>query len=110
MSTVEDFISIKRAELGDRLKEILGYNNVYFEPPESVKMQYPCIVYERSAGDTDFANNMPYRFRIRYAVTAISRHADNPAVAKLAMSLPSIVYNRHFVVDGLHHDSFYLYY
>lgn len=31
--------------------------NVYFQPPESVKLLYPCIVYKRSAGDTRFADN-----------------------------------------------------
>ena len=109
MSTV-DYVSVKRAELGDKLKQILGSNDVYSEPPESVKLNYPCIVYERSDGDTDFANNLPYRFQMRYRVTAISRKADNPVVGKLAMSLPSIQYDRHFVSDSLHHDVFYVYY
>lgn len=106
----EDYISQKRAELGDKLKGVLGTTNVYFEPPESVKLSYPCIVYERSDGDTDFANNLPYRFQMRYRVTAISRKADNPVIRKLAMSLPSIQYSRHFVSDGLHHDVFEVYY
>ena len=105
-----DYVSQKRAELGDRLEEILGSSNVYFEPPETVKLNYPCIIYERSAGDTIFANNKPYRFKVRYTVTAISRKADNPVVEVLAMSLPSIQYDRHFVSDNLHHDVFEVYY
>ena len=105
-----DFISDKRAELDDKLIEILGSGHVYFEPPESVKLSYPCIVYERSAGDTDFANNMPYRFQMRYALTVISRDVETSVLSKLAMSLPSIIYDRHFVTDGLHHDVFNLYY
>ena len=105
-----DFISDKRAELDDKLIEILGSGHVYFDPPESVKLSYPCIVYERSAGDTDFANNMPYRFQVRYSVTIISRDVETSVLAKLAMSLPSIIYDRHFVTDGLHHDVFSVYY
>lgn len=105
-----DYVSQKRAELGDRLEEILGSSNVYFEPPETVKLNCPCIIYERSAGDTIFANNKPYRFKVRYTVTAISRKADNPIVGALAMSLPSIQYDRHFVSDNLHHDVFEVYY
>lgn len=105
-----DFVSDERAELNDKLIEILGSGHVYFEPPESVKLVYPCIVYERSAGDTDFANNMPYRFQVRYSVTIISRDADEAVLHKLAMSLPYITYDRHFVTDGLHHDVFDLYY
>lgn len=110
MNETIDFISDKRAELNDKLIEILGSGHVYFEPPESVKLVYPCIVYERSAGDTDFANNMPYRFQVRYSVTIISRDVETSVLAKLAMSLPSIIYDRHFVTDGLHHDVFSVYY
>lgn len=110
MNETIDFISNKRAELDDKLQEILGSGHVYFDPPESVKLSYPCIVYERSAGDTDFANNTPYRFQMRYSLTVISRDADNPILSKLSMSLPSIVFDRHFVTDGLHHDVFSLYY
>lgn len=106
----EDFIATKRDELQTKLETILGSAHVYFDPPESVKLVYPCIVYERSAGDTDFANNMPYRFQVRYSVTVISRDADEAVLHKLAMSLPSIIYDRHFVTDGLHHDVFNLYY
>lgn len=109
MSTI-DFVSNKRAELHSKLEEIAGKGKVHFQPPETVKLSYPCIVYERSAGDTDFANNMPYRFQMRYTLTVISRHADEPINGKLAMSLPSILYNRHFVTDGLHHDVFSIYY
>lgn len=110
MSDSIDFVSNKRAELHDKLVEILGSGNVYFEPPESVKLSYPCITYERSAGDTDFANNMPYRFQMRYTLTVISRDADTPVLSKMSMSLPSIVFDRHFVTDGLHHDVFSVYY
>ena len=37
-----------RYELHEFLCEILGSRNVYFQPPESVKMKYPAIVYERT--------------------------------------------------------------
>lgn len=110
MNETIDFISDKRAELNDKLIEILGSGHVYFDPPESVKLSYPCITYERSAGDTDFANNMPYRFQMRYTLTVISRDVESPILSRLAMSLPSIVFDRHFVTDGLHHDVFSVYY
>ena len=106
----EDYVSVKRAELQSKLEDILGSTHVYFEPPENVKMQYPCIVYERDAGDIVFANNNPYRFEVRYNITAISRKADNPILGKLALALPKIRYDRHFVSNGLHHDVFAVYY
>ena len=34
----------KQEKLGKALIELLGSNNVYFQPPESIKIDYPCIV------------------------------------------------------------------
>ena len=36
-----------RLELQSVLEQTLGSRNVYFQPPASVKMKYPAIVYER---------------------------------------------------------------
>lgn len=84
-------------------------NNVYFQPPPSLRMQYPCIVYERSGGDTKFADNNPYTFTKRYKITAITNDPDNDLVDKLAR-LPRCVYDRPYIVDNLNHDVFNLYF
>lgn len=34
-----------RLELQNKLEELLGSRHVYFQPPESVKMEYPAIKY-----------------------------------------------------------------
>ena len=49
-----------RYELHEFLCEILGSRNVYFQPPESVKMKYPAIVYERTEIKNRFANDAVY--------------------------------------------------
>lgn len=36
-----------RIGLSKLLREILDSDNVYFQPPESLKMNYPAIVYSR---------------------------------------------------------------
>ena len=36
----------RRNDLQKLLVEVLGSKNVYFQPPESVKMKYPAIVYQ----------------------------------------------------------------
>ena len=76
----------RRLKLHEKLCDILGSRNVYFQPPETVKMKYPCIVYERSDGDTQFANNMPYTFALRYTVTLIGTDPDNPLIKRMAKS------------------------
>ena len=35
-------------------------DNVYFQPPTNIKLEYPCIVYKRDFADTEFADDNPY--------------------------------------------------
>lgn len=97
-------------ELHQKLIQILGSNNVYFQPPATVKMQYPCIVYNRMAGDTNFADNIPYMFTQGYEVLLIYKDPDSPLVQKLATGFPMIRLNRHYVAENLNHEAYTLYY
>ena len=90
------------------LESVLGSRNVYFQPPEHVVMQYPCIVYSRDGASRISADNAGYRRVQRYQVTLIDRDPDNPAVEKLGL-LPLCSDIRSFVADGLNHDVFELY-
>lgn len=99
----------QRLELHKILVDILGSSNVYFQPPETIKMKYPCIVYERGSGDTIFADNNPYRFTKRYQVTVIDRDPDSLIPDKVSV-LPMCTYDRHYTVDNLNHDIFNLYF
>ena len=101
-------IIVERTKLHEKLVSILGTRNVYFQPPESIKMQYPCIVYKRSTGDTQFANDNPYTFRVRYQVTYIDKNPDSDVLEKIA-DLPMCTYDRHYTSDNLNHDIFNLY-
>lgn len=83
--------------------------NVYFQPPEGKKLKYPCIIYQRERGDTKYANDRPYNLDIRYSVTVIDRKIESEIFKQVAM-LPTATYDRHFEVDGLHHDVITLYY
>jgi len=83
--------------------------NVYFQPPENLKLEYPCIVYNRDSADTQFAGNLPYKYDKRYELKYIDRKPDSLVPDKIAR-LPKCVFNRFFVVDGLNHDVFTLYF
>lgn len=101
----------RRIELDDLLKEIANaYGaHVYYQPPSSVKMQYPAIRYERSRTDTDHADNLPYRIQIGYQITVIDRNPDSE-ITKAILKLPLCSYNRHYYADNLNHDVFIIYY
>lgn len=100
---------IQRIRLHELLVSILGSRNVYFQPPESVKISYPCIIYKRATGDTQFANDNPYTFRIRYQLTYVDKNPDSQVIEELA-KLPMCTYDRHYTVDNLNHDIFNIYY
>ena len=99
----------RRYELQAVLEGILGSGNVYFQPPENLKMRYDCIVYERSEIETVHADNAPYRLLDHYQVTVIYKNPDSYLPHRLAM-LPMCTHDRHFTADNLNHDIFNLYY
>lgn len=83
--------------------------NVYFQPPDNLQIQYPCIVYQRYIATTEFADNIPYKYNQRYQVTVIDRNPDSLIVGKVA-ALPKCIKNRFYVVSNLNHDVFNMYY
>lgn len=83
--------------------------HVYFQPPMSLKLKYPCIRYERSSIENVFADNGPYRQDKQYTIVFMSKDPDDPIVDTLSV-LPKCSYNRHYTADNLYHDVFTLYY
>jgi hypothetical protein len=83
--------------------------NVYFEPPEAIKMKYPCIRYSRSKIDGKHANNSIYSKKTRYEVIVIEQDPDGILLdAVFALSL--CAHEQSYAIDGLKHDVFTLYY
>ena len=99
-----------RLELQQEFVNILGSNNVYYRPPETIKLKYPCIIYKRTPGTTVYADNQIYWNQKHYDVTAIYKDPDSDLVDRILYALPYIRHDRHFFADGLNHDVFSLYY
>ena len=98
-----------RIQLQAALEALLGSANVYFQPPASKSIEYPCIVYKRDAAVTQFANDHPYSYYKRYLVTIITEDPDSDIPDKVA-ALPMCTFSRHFTAKHLHHDVFNLYF
>jgi hypothetical protein len=98
-----------RTSLQSLLESLLSSDKVYFQPPATIKMVYPAIVYARDDENAAFADNAPYRRTKRYQVTVIDRNPDSDIPDKIA-ELPLCTFSRHFVVDNLNHDVFNLYF
>lgn len=98
-----------RLELQKKLEELLGSRNVYYQPPASVKMEYPAIVYSKNEIESKHANDAVYLKMKRYDVTVIDKRPDNPVIDKL-LELPYCSYDRPYVDDNLNHDVLTLYF
>lgn len=82
---------------------------VYFQPPASMVLKYPCIIYKRNAKDEKFANNMLYLDKQRYAITVVDSNPDSTIPSKVA-KLPLTRFDKHFTVDNLNHDIYNTYF
>ncbi len=83
--------------------------NVYYQPPESVKMEYPAIVYVREDINNNHADNSVYTQSHSYQITVIDKDPDSEIVEAVS-KLPRCRFNRHFTSDNLNHDVFILYF
>lgn len=98
-----------RTDLHDIFVGILGSNHVYFQPPASVQLMYPCIIYKRTRNDARFADNMPYSIIRQYTVTIIDRNPDSDIPDKIA-ELSMCTMDRTYTADNLNHYVFNIYY
>lgn len=98
-----------RLELQTLLEGILGSRNVYFQPPASIRMNYPAIVYSRSDIVNTHANNAVYAQTKAYEVVVIDFDPESQIVDKVS-KLPMCMFDRHYTVDNLNHDVFVLYF
>ena len=98
-----------REQLQKMLVEQLSTVNVYFLPPESVRIKYPAIIYELSNLNTKMANNSIYKQEKIYKITVIDEDPDSELVEK-ALRLPLCSFSTRFTSDNLYHTVFKLYY
>lgn len=98
-----------RLELHELLCQTLGSRNVYFQPPESVKIKYPAIVYSRNRIENISADNVIYKQNVSYTITVIDRDPDSEIVERVSL-IPHIAYDRSYVADNLNHDVFRIFY
>ena len=55
-----------RLELQAKLEAVIGNKNVYFQPPASIKLTYPCVIYSIGSGEANHADDKVYRVVVEY--------------------------------------------
>lgn len=104
---------LTRTDLHAALVDIAGEGNVYFEPPASVRLKFPCIIYNLSRLHTRSADNGPDYIKYdSYTVTLITQSPEQPRTESSLERLRSLrgsVFDRQFVSDNLHHYVYTVY-
>lgn len=99
-----------RIEFHNLLCDCIGSTNVYFQPPESVKLKYPCIVYNLAPGRYTYADDELYKKTCAYEVTYICKDPDSEVPDKIEHAFKYLRTNRIFATDGLYHHNFTIHY
>lgn len=99
----------QRLDLQVLLEDLLGSRNVYFQPPSTLQMEYPAIVYNLDTITITHADNTPYKHQNRYQITHMDRDPDSDIPQRIAM-LPTCAFAQAFTFDNLHHTVFTLFF
>ena len=99
-----------RLELHEELCELLGTRNVYFQSPESVKMQYDAIRYELGGKNLKRADDRIYLNTNQYEGVVITRDPDTMIPDRLLAHFEMCSFGRPYTADNLNHYPFTLYY
>lgn len=83
---------------------------VYFQPPASVRLSFPCIIYDFSRMKGLNANNRNYILHKGYTVKIIDPDPDSEIPEFIEKNFPYAMFDRSYVADNLHHFIFTIYY
>lgn len=99
----------KRLELHQILVDLVEPYKVYFQPPASIMLEYPCIIYNLEDIAIDYADSIKYGKTTAYTVTVICQNPDFDIPNKL-LALDYCRFDRHFISENLNHFVFNLFY
>ena len=99
----------RRTDLGLILRSVLGSERVYFQPPKSQQISYPCIIYALDDIHLKSADDMNYYSKRMYSVTLVDKNPDSAFVDRLT-ELPLCRFSRFYTNDNLNHWVFEVFY
>lgn len=98
-----------RKELHQILVDILGSKNVYFQPPESIKLNYPCIIYHRAKNKVNYADDEIHIHYRQYEGIVIDKNPDSEIPDKLE-KLQYCSLDKVYTADNLNHYAFTIFF
>lgn len=99
-----------RLNLHEELCTILGTRNVYFNPPESLRLQYDCIKYSMTGMHSKRADDFAYGNTKQYTLVVMSKSPSCDIPEKILEHFPMARFDRQYAYDELYHTIILLYY
>lgn len=90
------------------LRLAVQYDQVYFQPPENLKIRYPAVVFHLSKIEIDHASDVPYKGAKEYSVTLITKDPE-PDVIDEILKIPYSSLDTTYISDGMNHFVFTVY-
>lgn len=102
-------MAMTRLQIQHALEAVDTNLHVYYQPPASVKISYPAIIFKLENIDQRFADDRTYNKDRSYMLTLIHKDPDNDIVDKLVWAFPKIRFDRTYISDNLYHYVYVLY-
>ena len=99
-------LETRRLKLQTELEEILGSRNVYFQPPSSISLSYPCIIYTYDDYYKTYADGLSYKSTDKYSIILITKDPLPEELLDRLNSMDYTIFDRHYSSDNLHHFAF----
>ena len=97
-----------RLELHDELLKFMPM--VYFQPPSNISLVYPCIIYNKTIKNRQFANDGIYLNKQSYQVTVIAKDPEFPVADAMEEHFQYCTIDQYLAMDNLNHTTLTLYY
>lgn len=98
----------KRLDLHNELLEFI--TNVYYQPPSTLRMNYPCIIYSKNDKFRESANDGIYLSKQGYDITVIETNPDSEVSDLIESHFQHCSIEQYYTVDNLNHTKLNLYY
>lgn len=102
------------AEMDKRLalhtKLLTFCTNVYFQPPETMKLQFPCILYFKTSVPASYANDLIYKYKQGYTVTVVDKDPDSEIAYDIMKNFEYCRIDSFYKSEGLNHTKLTIYY
>lgn len=98
-----------RLNLHNELKSLEDCE-AYYQPPENLKITYPCFIYRRIPGEQNRADNRMYKYWRCWEILFITEDPESTIREDMLNHFPMCRQIRDYVSDNLYHHVFNLFY